>query len=274
MNNSMYLTLNNGSKMPVLGLGVYQIEEDTQVEKSVLKALEYGYRLIDTASVYKNEAGVGRAIHASHLKREELFITTKVWNNAQRVGDVSGAFERSLERLQLDYVDLYLIHWPVSGCYVNTWQELIKINESGRARAIGVSNFNIHHIEDLIQTSEVRPAVNQFEFHPYMNQQELLDYCRANQIVVQACSPLARGSYFNNPIILEIAEKYQKSPAQIGLRWAIEKGVSVIPKSATEEHLIENSQVFDFELNYEDMILIDCENINMRINSDPEEFNF
>lgn len=274
MDISTCLSLNNGVEMPILGLGVYQMDEETQVQDAVLNALEQGYRLIDTASVYKNEAGVGRAIKKSKCRREDIFVTTKVWNNAQRVGDVVGAFERSLERLKLDYIDLYLIHWPVSGCYTETWKELVGIYESGRAKAIGVSNFNIHHLTDLAAVSDICPAVNQFEYHPYLNQKELVDYCQANQIAVQAYSPLARGAYFDNPVIQEIAAKYSKTPAQVGLRWSLQKEIAVIPKSINKERMVQNSELFDFELTYEEMIIIDCEHRNMRINSDPEEFNF
>ena len=199
------ITLNNGIKMPIFGLGVYKMTEENQVETAIKAAINTGYRLIDTASVYKNEEGVGRGIREVSIPREELFITTKVWNTAQRVGDISGAFSRSLERLQLDYIDLYLIHWPVPGCYTNTWKELEKIYHSGKAKAIGVSNFNIHHLEDLSAISDIVPAVNQFEYHPLLNQQELVDYCREKGIVPQAYSrwfhPVARGN-----------RRYRKAP--------------------------------------------------------------
>jgi diketogulonate reductase-like aldo/keto reductase len=268
------LTLNNGIKMPLLGLGVYKITEENEVNVSIQTAVDAGYRLIDTASVYKNEEGVGHGIKDCSVPREELFITTKVWNTAQRLGDIEGAFERSLERLQLDYVDLYLIHWPVKGCYQNTWKEMEKIYKSGKAKAIGVSNFNIHHLEDIIAISDIIPAVNQFEFHPLLNQMELVDYCHANGIIPQAYSPLARGAYFDREILIAIGSKYGKSPAQIGLRWAIQRNVSIIPKSCQPERIISNADIFDFTLTDEELSLIDTLNENYRISSDPETFDF
>lgn len=271
LSNTAVIELNNGQKMPMLGLGVYKAVGDNEVENAIFHAAKAGYRLIDTASVYKNEDGVGRGLRAISVPREEMFITTKVWNNAQRVGDIEGAFNRSLDRLKLDYIDLYLIHWPVPGCYKETWHELEKIYRSGRAKSIGVSNFSPQQLEELAAVSDIVPAVNQVEFHPLWNRSDILAYCQEKGIAVQAYAPLARGAYLNNSILAKIAEKYGKTTAQIGLRWCIQKGVAVIPKSTREERIISNSQIFDFELTDIDMQLIDELNEDYRSASIPED---
>lgn len=275
MNNiSHNILLNSGATMPVLGLGVYNVTDEDEVVTAIKTSVDAGYRLIDTASFYKNEESVGIGIKESAIPREDLFITTKIWNTAQRLGDVEGAFHRSLERLQLDYIDLYLIHWPVQGCFINTWKELEKIFHSGKARSIGVSNFNIHHLEELSAVSDLVPAVNQFEYHPLLNQQELVTYCQNKGIVPQAYSPLARGAYLDNPVIMEIGKKYGKNNVQVGLRWELQHGVAIIPKSSAKERIISNSNIFDFELTEEEMVSIDQQNQNHRINSNPENFDF
>ena len=257
--------------MPLLGLGVYKAVGENEVETAILHAADAGYRLIDTASAYANEDGVGRGIAQCGIPRKDLFITTKIWNNAQRLGDITGAFNRSLERLQLDYIDLYLIHWPVPGCFLNTWKELVKLYESGRVRSIGVSNFEIRHLEELASVSDVVPAVNQIEFHPYWYQKELLEYCKSKGIQVQAYAPLARGAYLDNDIICVLATKYGKTPAQIGLRWALQKGVAVIPKSTNPQIIVINGDIFDFEIEEEDMAYIDQLNQNFRSAGIPED---
>lgn len=269
--NIAAIELNSGHKMPFLGLGVYKATGDNEVENAIYYAANAGYRLIDTASVYKNEEGVGRGIKALSIPRKELFITTKVWNNAQRVGDIEGAFNRSLERLKLDYVDLYLIHWPVPGCYKDTWREMEKIYHSGRAKSIGVSNFSPIQLSELAAISDIVPAVNQVEFHPLWNRIDILSYCREKGIAVQAYAPLARGAYLNNSILSNIASKYNKTTAQVGLRWLIQKGVSVIPKSSNEQRIISNGQLFDFELSDIDMQLIDGLNEEYRSSSIPDD---
>lgn len=233
--------------------------------------MEAGYRLIDTASVYKNEEGVGRGIKAASVKREELFVTTKVWNNAQRMNDVEGAFNRSLERLGLEYVDLYLIHWPVAGCYIATWKALEKIYSSGRAKSIGVSNFSVQDLEKLNEQCGIVPAVNQIEFHPLFNHPELLSYCRAHHIAVQAYAPLARGAYLDEETVARIAVRRGKTPAQIGLRWSVQQGISVIPKSSKKDRIYSNAQIFDFSLTPEEMEALNALDRQQRTASIPED---
>ena len=263
--------LNDGRQMPLLGLGVYKAVGENEVEQAIADAADAGYRLIDTASVYKNEDGVGRGIKALTIPRDELFVTTKIWNTAQRIGDVEDTFNRSLERLGLDYVDLYLIHWPVPGCYTDTWKALEKLQTQGRVKSIGVSNFHIHDLEMLKKVSDVVPAVNQVEFHPLFNQPELLSYCRENNIAVQAYAPLARGAYLHSQLLLEIGRKYQKTTAQIGLRWAVQQGISVIPKSVHKERIRENAEIFDFSLTREEMDAITAMDAHQRTAGIPED---
>ena len=269
MNNTVFLNTNR--EMPLLGLGVYKATGENEAENAIISAVESGYRLIDTASVYKNEENVGRGIARCGIPRNELFITTKVWNTAQRLGDIQGAFERSLDRLKLDYVDLYLIHWPVPGCYLNTWKEMEKFLESGRVLSIGVSNFEIRHLEELRKVSGIVPAVNQIECHPLCYPRELIEYCQANGIQVQAYAPLARGAYLDNDILCVLGTKYAHTPAQIGLRWAVQKGISVIPKSSHPDRIQSNSQIFDFTIEQEDMDILDTLNQDFHSSHIPED---
>lgn len=269
MKNAIYL--NTDREMPLLGLGVYKLTGENEAEKAICTAVKAGYRLIDTASVYKNEENVGRGIQKCGVSRKELFITSKVWNTAQRMGDIAGAFERSLDRMKLDYVDLYMIHWPVPGCYLSTWKELEKIYESRRAMAIGVSNFEIHHLQELESISGIVPAVNQIEVHPLFYPKNLIDYCQSRGIQVQAYAPLARGAYLDHDVMCILATKYGKTPAQIGLRWMVQKGISVIPKSTHEDRIISNGQIFDFEILPEDMAIMDTLNQNFRSSHRPED---
>ena len=272
------ILLNNGVAMPRLGLGVWQAKDGHEVENAVSVALEAGYRLIDTAAVYGNEAGVGKAIKSSNIPREQLFITTKVWNADQGYDQTLAAFDKSLERLGLDYVDLYLIHWPVPAkdLYIETWRALEKLYSEGRVKAIGVSNFTVEHLERLMNESTIVPAVNQIELHPYLTQAPLREFCQQNDIVVESYSPLsgAGGGLLNDPVLEELAQKYDKSPAQIVIRWHLQNDLIVIPKSVTPERIQQNIDVFDFQLDSDDMAAIDNLNTDTRVGSDPETANF
>ncbi|WP_077247825.1 aldo/keto reductase [Bacillus sp. FJAT-27225] len=260
--------------MPYFGLGVYKVEEGKQTEATVAEALRLGYRLIDTAALYENEEGVGRAVRNSGIPREEIFITTKVWNSEQGYESTLKAFDTSLQKLGLDYIDLYLIHWPVKEKYKDTWKALEELYSNGKVRAIGVSNFNIHHLEDLMEQSTIKPMVNQVELHPVLAQKDLVKFCSEQGILLQAWSPLARGRILADPVLTAIAGNYGKTPAQIILRWHLQNGVAIIPKSVTPARLQENAAIYDFELSDEDMALIDGLDANTRFGPDPENFDF
>lgn len=268
--------LNNGVEMPWVGLGVFRMENDNDTQHVIEDAIAMGYRHIDTAAIYGNEEVVGKAIKKSGVPREELFITTKVWNEEQRKDRVMAAFEESLKKLALDYVDLYLIHWPVPGKFIETWQVLEEIYKSGKVKAIGVSNFKRHHLEELEKESTIVPAVNQIELHPYLIQQEDLDYSTQLGIRVEAWSPFAANklNLFDEKVIKDVAKKHEKSPAQVILRWDYQRGVVVIPKSSNEKRLAENIDIFDFRLSAEDMQQINALNRDERVGSDPDHFNF
>jgi len=266
--------LNNGARMPWLGFGVFKMSDGQEVEDAVKYALETGYRSIDTAAAYGNERGVGKAIRESGIPREDVFLTTKLWNEAQREKRTMAAFEESLDRLGTEYVDLYLVHWPVKGCYQETWQVMEEIYQSGRAKAIGVSNFQTHHLEDILRDSHTVPSVNQVEFHPFLIQPELLEFCQSHQIQVEAWSPLMQGRIVTEPVVQKLAEKYEKTPAQIALRWDLQHRVVTIPKSSNPNRITENAQIFDFQLSQADMDVLDALDEGKRIGPDPDNFNF
>ncbi|MBG9589782.1 aldo/keto reductase [Cytobacillus firmus] len=268
------LTLNNGVEMPQFGLGVYKVDKGLQIENTVKDAINIGYRLIDTAAFYENEEGVGKAIKESGVPREELFITTKVWNTDQGYDQTLNAFDNSLKKMGLDYIDLYLIHWPVKERYLETWRALEKLYKDGKARAIGVSNFQIHHLKDIMENSSEKPAVNQVELHPLLFQKELRAFCSEHNIKVQAWSPIARGRVLEDSDIKEIAERHGKSAAQIILRWHLQNGIMVIPKSVKKDRLRENADIFDFELTEDEMRQINALNNNHRFGADPDNFDF
>lgn len=265
--------LNNGVKMPWLGLGVFKTQDGEEVINAVKDAVAAGYRSIDTAAVYQNEKGVGQAIRECGIPRHELFITTKVWNSDQGYEATLQAFENSRKKLGLDYLDLYLVHWAVEDKYRETWKALIHLYQEGAVKAIGVSNHQIAHIKQIIEDTGVVPAVNQVECHPLLTQKELLKYCQQQGIQFEAWSPLIRGN-LDNQILLNLADKYGKTPAQIVLRWDIQNSIVTIPKSVHKNRIIENSQIFDFELNPEDMMEIDSMNENKRLGPDPDNVNF
>ncbi len=266
-------TLNDGVKMPWLGLGVWKTKEGEEVIQSVKSAIAAGYRMIDTAAIYGNEEGVGQAIRESGVSRDELFITTKVWNDDQGYEKTLQAFETSRKKLGLEVVDLYLVHWPGKDKYLETWKALIHLQKEGLVRSIGVSNFQIRHLKHIIEETGVVPVVNQVELHPLLSQKELLAYARENNIVLEAWSPLMQGN-LDHPVLAQIAEKYGKTTAQVILRWDIQNGVIVIPKSVKEHRIRENANIFDFELSAEDMAAIDGLNENKRFGSNPDEFLF
>ena len=275
--NQKIVTLNDGITMPQLGLGVWKAEDGDEVENAVKVALETGYRLIDTAAVYRNEEGVGNALKNSGVPREELFITTKLWNADQGARNVRPALEESLKKLQLDYIDLYLIHWPMPAkdLYVETWQEMEKLKAEGLIKSIGVCNFNVGHLEKLIESSHTVPSVNQIELHPYLPQNEIREYAKQHDIKVESWSPIggSKGSLLDEPILTAIADKHGKSAAQIAIRWHLQNDLIVIPKSVTDSRIEENFDVFDFELDDDDMSRINSLENGKRQGPDPENMN-
>ncbi len=267
-------TLHNGVEMPTLGLGVWKMENNDEVKTAVQAAIDAGYKAIDTAAAYKNEEGVGAAIKDSSTPREDLFITSKVWNDDQGYESTVKAFEDTVTKLGVDTLDLYLIHWPVEGKYKETWKAMEKLYKDGRIRAIGVSNFHPAHLEDLMKDAEIKPMVNQVEFHPLLNQQELRDYCNQHSIQLEAWSPLAQGKLLDNDVVKQIADQHGKSTAQVIIRWDLEHEVVTIPKSSNPERIKQNFDVFDFELTKDNIRAIDELNQNERMGPDPDHFDF
>jgi methylglyoxal/glyoxal reductase len=264
----------NGVEMPYFGLGVFEAHEGNETIEAVKYALEIGYRHIDTASMYLNERGVGEGVRASGLKRNEVFVTTKVWNSNQGYQETLDAFHKSLDKLKFDYSDLYLIHWPVHGKYIDTWRAIEELYHKKLIRAIGVSNFLEHQLDNLIRNTEITPMVNQVEFHPYLTSPSLLEYCKKNYIQFQAWSPILKGKVNSIPLLIEIGKKYNKTPVQITLRWDLQKGIVTIPKSVHKERIKSNTEIFDFELTPDDMKKIDALNKNERIGAHPDHFDF
>ncbi|MFI9582256.1 aldo/keto reductase [Streptomyces sp. NPDC052236] len=274
MSSVPHIILNNGVTMPQLGFGVFQVPDD-QTADVVTSAIEAGYRSIDTAAAYGNEAGVGRAVASSGLARDELFVTTKLWNSDQGYDSTLTAFDASLSKLGLDYVDLYLIHWPTParGKYLDTWRAFEKLLADGRTRAIGVSNFQPAHLQRLLDNSGIVPAVNQVELHPSLQQQELRTFHARHDIATEAWSPLAQGAVLKDDTITTIAERHGKTPAQIVLRWHLQIGNIVIPKSSTPARIRENIDVFDFELTDDDIRAITTLDRDTRMGPDPDTLN-
>lgn len=270
-----YIELNNGVQIPQLGLGVFKTPAGETTENAVKWALQDGYRHIDTAMIYRNEESVGKGIAESGVAREDIFLTSKLWNDDVRSGQVIQAYEDSLTRLNTDYLDLYLIHWPAEG-FSEAWRDMETLYLSGRVRAIGVSNFQQHHLDTLMETAIVVPAVNQIESHPYLSNQPLIDFCAQAGITPEVWSPLGGtgGHLLDDLVLAEIALKYEKTPAQIVLRWDIQREVIVIPKSVHQGRIASNLDVFDFTLSDEDMKRIDQLNKDERVGADPDNFNF
>jgi len=273
------VTLNNGLEMPLVGYGVFRVPDGDDLAEAVKTAIAKGYRSIDTAQVYRNEESVGRGIRAAIaeglVSRDELFVTSKVWNDGLSYEETLAAYDSSLEKLGLDYLDLYLIHWPgLDTNYIEAYKALEKIYQDGRVRSIGVSNFHVHHLEHLLKETTVIPVINQIEFHPHLTQEEVRAYCKEHGIQVEAWSPLMNGSLLEEELIQQLATKYSKTPAQIVLRYDVQHGVVTIPKTMTPARMTENLHVFDFTLTDEEMAQLDAMNDGLRCGPDPEKFNF
>lgn len=273
------VTLNNGLRMPLVGYGVFRVPEGEDLAEAVKTAIAKGYRSIDTAQVYRNEESVGRGIRAAIeeglVTREELFITSKVWNDGLSYEETLAAYDSSLEKIGLDYLDLYLVHWPgIDTNYVDVYKALEKIYQDGRVRSIGVSNFHVHHLEKLLKETTVIPVINQIEFHPHLTQEEVRAYCTDKDIQVEAWSPLMNGALLEEALIQELASKYGKTPAQIVLRYDVQHNVVTIPKTMTATRMVENLDVFDFTLTDGEMAQLDALNDGLRCGPDPEKFNF
>ena len=270
-------TLYTGAKLPAVGMGTFGSDhaDADAVSAAVAGAIRVGYRSFDCAACYGNEDMIGQvfadAFAEGVVKREDLFIASKVWNDMHGDGDVLIACAKTLKDLKLDYLDLYLIHWPVPGCYTGTWLEMAKLLETGRVLSIGVSNFQIHHLEELKKISGIVPAVNQIECHPLCYPKELIEYCQSEGIQVQAYAPLARGAYLDNDVMCVLGTKYAHTPAQVGLRWAIQKGISVIPKSVNPDRIASNANIFDFNIEDEDMAIMDTLNEDLHTSHVPDD---
>jgi len=263
------MQMNNGIDIPQLGLGVYLAKRGRECYKAVLSALEAGYRHIDTAASYQNEKDVGKAVRNSGIKREEIFITTKLWNSDHGYENTLRAFDKSLATLNIKYVDLYLIHWPVKDIRKESWKALEKIYDSGYCRSIGVSNYMLNHLQELLTYANIIPALNQVEFSPYLYQKELLDFCTKNKILLGAYAPLTRMKKLDDPKLQSLSKVLNKSTAQVLIRWAIEHNLVVTPKTVHKERIIENADVFDFRLGESEMKILDTMNEDFRTCWDP-----
>jgi diketogulonate reductase-like aldo/keto reductase len=263
------IELNNGVSIPIIGLGVYQTASGDETVRAVRDAIEMGYRHIDTAKAYDNERDVGRAVKESGVPREEIFITTKLWNSDHGYDSTKRAFDDSRRQLGMSYIDLYLIHWPVEGLRSESWRAMVELLERGDSRAIGVSNYTISHLEELLASSPVIPAVNQVEFSPFLYQRDLLGFCRDKGIQVEAYSPLTQGKKLKHTTLVALAKKYGKTPAQVLIRWAIEHELVVIPKSARRSRIEENADVFDFNISPDDLSALDGLDEGFRTCWDP-----
>ena len=266
------LTLNNGVTIPQFGLGVFRIQDGTQVENAVLHALNNGYRHIDTASLYGNETGVGKAIQRSGIPREEIFVTTKVWNTQQGHQTTLQAFKESRLRLGLDYIDLYLVHWPIKEHLFETWSALEELYRLEKVRAIGVSNFYEHHLDLLLDNCTIKPMINQVELHPLLQLQQLHDYCTAKEIKLEAWAPIMRGKVQRIVLLKNIGARYGKNPVQVALRWAIQRGIVVIPKSENPQRIESNADIFDFALSDDEMSAIQSLDRGKRLGPHPDNF--
>jgi 2,5-diketo-D-gluconate reductase A len=272
---SPVMPLLDGTSIPQLGLGVYKVDNEIAAPL-VSHALNNGYRLIDTASMYENEVGVGQGIRDSGVPREEVLVATKFWMDDLGFENTLKAFDKSLKLLGLEYLDLYLIHWPAPKrglLYVDSWKAMEKLKNEGLIRSIGVCNFHTHHIDEILKVAEHKPVLNQVELHPWLTQDKVLDYDNSHKIVTQAWSPLARGKILEEEMLATVGSKYEKSVAQVVLRWHIQRGVAVIPKSNSKDRIVENMNVFDFELSDEEMAAISALNSGFRTGVDPEDRN-
>jgi methylglyoxal/glyoxal reductase len=272
------IRLNNGIEMPQIGYGVFRVDEGKDLEEAVVTAIRSGYRSIDTAAIYGNEQSVGngirKAIEEGLVSRKELFVTSKLWNNHGSYDETITDYEETLERMGLDYLDLYLIHWPGKDKYLQPWKALEHLYQEGKVKSIGVSNFQVYHLEDLLKNAEVIPVINQIEFHPKLTQTEVREYCQQHNIQVEAWSPLMNAELLNNDLVKEIATKHDKSAAQVILKWDIQHGIITIPKSMTPSRIKENINLDDFSLSEEEMKQLNDLNENLRSGPNPDEFNF
>ncbi|QPC48326.1 aldo/keto reductase [Mangrovibacillus cuniculi] len=274
MNLTSTAAFHNGKAIPKVGLGVFKMSDEAETIRAVQHAIQTGYKLVDTAAIYQNEEAVGQGVRESGVAREDLYITSKVWNSDQGYETTLRAFDDTLKRLKMDYLDLYLIHWPVEGKINDTWKAMEKLYADGLIKSIGVSNFHQHHFEKLFTTANEKPVLNQVELHPHLSQQPLREYLAKEDIVVQAWSPLGQGQLLTNDTLKEIAGNYDRSVAQVILRWHLQNDITIIPKSVTPSRIEENARLFDFELTKEDMERIDALNRDERVGPDPDNFDF